>query len=594
MLIVVALLLAVAVVAQAEEVPKRYEANWESLDTRPAPQWFLDAKFGIFIVWGPYSVPAYVDRGYSEWYRFQMENKASATWKYHERNYGPDFKYEQFADMFTADLWDPDFWADMIVKSGARYVVTTANYHDGFCLYPSKYSATNHTNKWNSMVVGPKRDLLGELNEAGRKRGLKMGIYYSLYEWFHPLWLEDRDRYVVEKFHPQFKEVVTRYRPPIIFLDGEWEMDDKKWRSEELAAWLFNDSPVADYVAINDRWGASRGKHGTFYESEYGGGNLPPTHPWQEDRGIGHSYGYNRFENIYDYDSAEELIRMLSKVVGNGGNYLLDIGPTADGLIPVIMQQRMLEIGQWLQVNGQAIYGSKHNPFWPRKCRWGTCTYKPGKLYLHVYGRPGDRITLTGMESKIAAAYFLADEKKRPLELTHKDSIITLALPEHMPDPYVSIIVIEHKGDLKINPDALDPPILQQDDGSVVLKAIDAAIFGSSPRYEQTGVKDQIGFWDNPKDSVGWTFKVKRSGWFDVQITYSSAAGAGGSAFDVSIGEHKMTGRTEETGSWDTYATGSLGRVKLTRDRLYKVKVQPRSTPPWHSMGLKSIVLKPD
>ena len=121
--------------AFAQDQPKRYEPNWQSLDTRPIPAWFNEAKFGIFVVWGPYSVPAWKDKGYSEWYRWNMQQKDSPTQKFHNRVYGEDFEYEQFAELFTAEMWDPDFWADLFAKSGAKYVVTTANYHDGFCLF---------------------------------------------------------------------------------------------------------------------------------------------------------------------------------------------------------------------------------------------------------------------------------------------------------------------------------------------------------------------------------------------------------------------------------------------------------------------------
>ena len=435
--------------AQARKV--RYEPNWESLDKRPIPKWFNQAKFGIFVVWGPYSVPAWAPKGkYAEWYGHQMRQNGSPIAKFHRKTYGRDFHYEDFAPMFTAELWDPDFWVDIFVKSGAKYVVTTANYHDGFCLYPSKYDATTRTDQWNSMEAGPRRDLLGELNRAGRKRGLKMGIYYSLYEWHHPLWLEDRDSYVSEKLHPQFREVVTKYKPPVIFLDGEWDMDYKKWRSEELAAWLFNDSPVADIVAVNDRWGKTRGKHGSFYSSEYGGGQGWTDHPWLEDRGIGKSYGYNRNESIFDYDSRAELIRMLSRVAGNGGNFLLDVGPAADGRIPVIMQERLLQIGAWLKINGQAIYGSQPNPFRPQKFSWGTCTCKPGQIFVHIWGRKTGKIELPGLKNKVTKAYLLTGEKPKPVSTQKHKKGLTIKLPP-LADDAVSIIVLQIKGEPLIN-----------------------------------------------------------------------------------------------------------------------------------------------
>ncbi len=431
---------------------EEYEPDWASLDTRPMPPWFNEAKFGILVVWGPYSVPAWKDKGYAEWYGSDMRKKGSPTWKFHRRVYGEDFKYEQFADMFTAGMWDPEAWADLFVEAGAKYVVTTANYHDGFCLYPSEYDATTETDKWNSTEVGPMRDVLGELNEAGRKRGLKMGIYYSLYEWYHPLWLEDRDRYVTEKFHPQFKEVVTKYEPAVIFLDGEWEMGYKQWRSEELAAWLFNESPVKDSVVVNDRWGNCRGKHGSFYESEYGGGHGWANHPWQENRGIGRSYGYNRNETVFEYDTREELIRMLSRVAGNGGNLLLDVGPAADGRIPVIMQERLLQIGQWLKVNGDAIYGSQANPFRPKRFEWGTCTYKPGKIFVHVWGTEHEKVELPGLKNHVKACYMLTAQGDKPMQFEKIGDVVELAIPDSpLADESVTIVVLELEGQLDIN-----------------------------------------------------------------------------------------------------------------------------------------------
>lgn len=376
--------------SRASQTQHKYEANWASLDARPMPGWFAEARFGIFVCWGPYCVPGWAPKGqYAEWYGHSIKwnnhpahDEKSPFWKFHERVYGRDFSYEQFAPLMKGELFEPESWADLFVKSGAKYVILSAKYHDGFSLWPDPQAPG-----WNSAEIGPQRDVLGELTESVRKRGLKMGMYFSLYEWFHPLWLSDRSRYVSEHYIPQFKDVVTRYKPAMIFADGEWEADDKLWRSEEVLAWLFNESPCRDEVVVNDRWGNCRGKHGSFYESEYGGGNLPPTHPWQEDRGMGASYGYSRNESIFEYDSAAQMIRMLCKCVGNGGNLLLDIGPTADGRIPVIMQERLLQIGAWLRVNGEAIYGAQASPFWPRRFRWGTCTTKPGRLFEYSIWR---------------------------------------------------------------------------------------------------------------------------------------------------------------------------------------------------------------
>jgi alpha-L-fucosidase len=356
-----------------------YEANWASLDRRPTPEWFLDAKFGIFLHWGVYSVPGWgAPKSYAEWYWQNMADRKADNvwWQFHRANYGETFEYQQFAPLFRAELFDAGQWADLFLRAGARYVVPTSKHHEGFALWPSAEASRTWGRAWNSVEVGPKRDLMGELADATRKRGLRFGFYYSLYEWFNPLWLADRPRYVAEHMMPQFKDVVTRYQPAIIFSDGEWDMPSKDWRSEELLAWLFNESSCRHEVVINDRWGKeTRHKHGGYFTTEYGAGMKDASHPWEESRGMGHSYGYNRAETIDDYKPAREMILTLIDLVSRGGNFLLDIGPTADGRIPVIMQQRLVEMGDWLRVNGEAIYGTRHAG---RDCQW-SAGKRPGQ-----------------------------------------------------------------------------------------------------------------------------------------------------------------------------------------------------------------------
>jgi alpha-L-fucosidase len=359
--------------AAAAGAAEPYQPTWESIDKRPTPAWFTDAKFGIFIHWGVYSVPAYAPvipgrLAYAEWYwnamtsgRLNGANPTEAgTWAYHQRQYGADYDYQNFAPQFRAELFDPDHWADVFQRSGARYIALTSKHHEGFALWPSREASATWGRPWNAVEIGPKRDLLGDLTEAVRRRNLKMGVYYSLYEWYNPLWLSDKPRYVREHMTPQFKDLVTRYKPSIIFSDGEWELPSADWHSPELLAWLFNESPVKDEVVINDRWGKdSRHKHGGYWTTEYTPGMSGMEHPWEESRGMGFSYGYNRAERLEHYHSGRELVIMLVDLVSRGGNLLLDIGPAADGTIPVVMEDRLIQIGSWLKVNGDAIYGTR-------------------------------------------------------------------------------------------------------------------------------------------------------------------------------------------------------------------------------------------
>ncbi len=353
---------------------QRYEPTWESIDQRPTPAWWSDAKFGIFIHWGVYAVPAFAPKGeYAEWYWERLsappEQDISAnsarikreTREFHDRVYGKDFDYARFAPMFRAEFFDAGEWAETLKGSGAKYVVLVSKHHDGFALWPSSEADASWGRPWNSVAVGPKRDLVGELTAAVRERGLEMGFYYSLYEWFNPLWLSgDRAAFVERHLFPQFKDLVTRYSPTVIFSDGEWDMPSENWRAPELLAWLYNESPVGKKVVVNDRWGReSRHRHGGYYTTEYGAGLPGASHAWEENRGIGHSYGYNRNEDLADYATGQQLLLTLLDTVSRGGNLLLNIGPTADGRIPVEMQERLAYLGTWLEHNGEAVYGTR-------------------------------------------------------------------------------------------------------------------------------------------------------------------------------------------------------------------------------------------
>lgn len=347
--------------------------SWEQIDNRPIPQWWKDAKFGIFIHWGPYSVPAFSKVGeYSEWYWKDLVDTTRVSHKtvreFHDTNYGAGFTYPDFIPSFTCEFFDPDQWAKIFQDAGAKYVVVTSKHHDGYTLWDSKEATNSWGRPWSSTNTGPQRDLLGDLTRAVRKTSVKMGIYYSLYEWFNPLYNADVDLFVKQHLFPQFKDVVQKYKPSIIFSDGEWEHPDSVWHSPELLSWLYNESASSkEDVVVNDRWGKdTRHEHGGYYTTEYGSG-LNTDKPWEENRGMAHSFGYSRTENLEDYNSSRELVYMLIDIVSRGGNFLLDIGPTADGRIPVIMQERLADIGNWLKVNGEAIYGTSALE---NSCQW--------------------------------------------------------------------------------------------------------------------------------------------------------------------------------------------------------------------------------
>jgi alpha-L-fucosidase len=370
-----------------------YQPNWESLDARPVPQWYQDAKFGIFIHWGVYAVPGWSTKGnYAEWYQYGLQTNDTARMRFHKEKFGSRSYYD-LANDFKAELFNPDEWARLFERSGAKYIVLTSNI-DGFTLWPSAESDRDWGFKWNAVDVGPRRDLLCDLFKAVRKTSVHAGMYYSLYEWFNPLWKSDRSRFATEHTWPQMKELINNYQPDVFWTDGDWEAPAETWKSQEFLAWLYNLSPVKDRVVVNDRWGAGiRFKHGGIYTPEYQPGLDFEDHYWEESRGMGYSYGYNREEDAWDYNSTQSLVIALIDKVSRGGNFLLDIGPDEHGKIPPIMQERLLEIGDWLKINGEAIYNTSR---WKTPSQWseGRKDYKGSNEHITGDWKTGGDIML--------------------------------------------------------------------------------------------------------------------------------------------------------------------------------------------------------
>src|SRR5215213_4562466 len=364
----------------------QYQPTWQSLDARPTPQWFKDAKFGIFIHWGVYSVPGWSSKGqYAEWYQQGLQGNDTVRQRFHKAKFG-DRTYYDLANDFKAERFNADEWAKLFERSGAKYIVLTSKHHDGYALWPSKEANKTWGFNWNAMDIGPKRDLLGELFTAVRKTSVHAGMYYSLYEWFNPLWKSNRDKFVAEHTWPQMKDLINTYQPDVFWTDGDWDATAETWKSQEFLAWLFNQSPVKDKVVVNDRWGSGiRFNHGGIYTPEYQPDLDFEDHYWEESRGMGYSYGYNREEDAWDYNSTQSLVLQLIDKVSRGGNFLLDIGPDEHGKIPPIMQERLLEIGDWLAINGEAIYGTSR---WKISSQWseGRRDYKDrsGDMLLKI------------------------------------------------------------------------------------------------------------------------------------------------------------------------------------------------------------------
>ncbi|XP_052554654.1 tissue alpha-L-fucosidase isoform X2 [Tympanuchus pallidicinctus] len=243
------------------------------------------------------------------------------------------------------------------------YVVLTAKHHEGFTNWGSPVSWN-----WNSLDTGPHRDLVGELGQALRENNLRYGLYHSLLEWFNPLYLSDKENgfktqnFVLKKTMPELYDLVLKYKPDLIWSDGDWEAPDSYWNSTSFLAWLYNDSPVKDTVVVNDRWCNNCScHHGGFYNcaDKYKPGTLP-AHKWEMCSSIDKlSWGYRSNMHIDELMDVASIIKELVQTVSFGGNYLLNVGPTKEGVIVPIFQERLLALGRWLGTNGEAIYESK-------------------------------------------------------------------------------------------------------------------------------------------------------------------------------------------------------------------------------------------
>ncbi|XP_077338193.1 tissue alpha-L-fucosidase [Lithobates pipiens] len=352
--------LLVCLCALQSGVASRYTPDWDSIDKRPLPAWFDEAKFGIFLHWGVFSVPSFG----SEWFWWNWRQEKSKSYvDFMTKNYPPGFSYADFAPQFTAEFFDPDAWAELFQRAGARYVVLTTKHHEGFTNWGSPVSWN-----WNAVDTGPHRDLVGDLGGALKKRNLRYGLYHSLLEWFHPLYLLDKKNgfktqyFVFSKTMPELYDLVTRYQPDLLWSDGDWESPDTYWNSTDFLAWLYNDSPVKDKVVVNDRWGSNCScHHGGYYNcaDKFSPSTLPD-HKWEKCTSVDYySWGYRRNMQLSQIMNEANIISDLVQTVSYGGNYLLNVGPSKEGLIMPIFQERLLNVGKWMDINGEAIYASK-------------------------------------------------------------------------------------------------------------------------------------------------------------------------------------------------------------------------------------------
>lgn len=424
------------------------------INTNPRASWFTEARFGMFIHWGVYSGA----EGYWKGEKLRYDNDY-AEWIYYRNRIDRD-EYTSLLNRFDWERIDPEEWVLLAKKAGMKYVTLTAKHHDGFALWDSKVSDYDVAE-----FTSPRRDIVRELAEACKKHGLKMGLYYSHWvDWEHPggwdhskeiygISAEEFDRYWQEKVIPQMRELLTGYGDIGLIWFDMWIHHSRTCvTGEQLLQLKGLIRELQPDCLINSRLGLSMEEDSDIDFKTLGDNQLgtnKENFPWQSPATVAHSWGY--FAGEEEWKSTTSLLHSLIGNVSLNGNLMLNIGPRANGEVPYEIIQRLKALGEWLEVNGESVYGSGAFDLAKDQHEWGklTCRILPDgrtRLYLHLFNWPlNGNLPLTGVRSEPERAYLLADPEQKELGLTHSEVFTRIELPGQRADPYVPVVVLEYE-----------------------------------------------------------------------------------------------------------------------------------------------------
>ena len=558
--------------------------------TNERARWFTDSRFGMFIHWGVYSGAEGIWKGE----KLRNDNDY-AEWIMYRNRIARD-EYVSLLDRFDWNEINPEEWVILAKNSGMKYVTLTAKHHDGFALWNSRtgdYHIGYYTN--------PQRDIVKELADACKKHGLKMGLYYSHwidweheYGWDHTKEItgispDNYNRYWQKKVIPQIRELLTDYGEIAMFWFDMWIHHSQTVVTKEQLLQLKGlIRELQPDCIINSRLGLSIEEDPDVDFKTLGDNQLgtqKEDFPWQSPATVAHSWGFHALDT--EWKSTTTLLKSLINNVSLNGNFMLNIGPRANGKVPLEISQRMLEMGRWLNVNGESIYGAEAFDLENNLHDWGkiTCreTKTGTKLYLHVFNWPlNKQLHLTGIKSTPEKVYLLTDKQQKPLAFTHDGLFTQIDLPVMEPDPYISVLVVEfdkypdteHITIAKTTDGgySLIPENQIQRDRNMILQAKNRR--GTVPRH--VSVRNL--------QTMKWEIYVDAPGKKTVDISYSMQEERNGGSIEIrTAGEiliHKIvsTGKTvgEPNSEWiiDNFKSQRAGEVTFPERGLYEIECE--------------------
>jgi alpha-L-fucosidase len=557
-------------------------------------EWWREARFGMFIHWGLYALPAGYWNG--------KEVPGIGEWIMNHAKI-PVKDYEQLAEKFNPVKFDADQWVMVAKNAGMKYIVITAKHHDGFAMFNSKAS------KYNIVEATPfHRDPMKELAAACQRQGIRLCFYYSqTQDWHEPdavgnTWdfpdesKKDFNRYFQAKVIPQVRELLTQYGSiGLIWFDTPRNMTREQ--SKQLADLVHQLQPDC---LVSGRVGNGMGDYDSAGDNQISFGK--GARDWETPVTLNDTWGFKRDDN--HWKSPEVLIHQLATTVSEGGNYLLNVGPTAEGVIPRQSVDRLAQVGEWMKVNSASIYGNKASPY-PYDFPWGVVTSGPGKLFLHVFSWPNSRdFTIYGLKTRVGRVETLRNpgwpiqyKQERAKNLEHY-TLTLLKIPQPAPDPIDTVIALSLTGK-----PAVVTELQQQPGGKISLPAHLAEIHGTTAKLDTRGVMEH---WTSTNDWVDWKFQVSQPGAFEVNLITSEQkygnGWEGGQHIAVSLGGKTLDAVVKNDGKLDNpsnpywpYVISKVGTVTLDKAGEFELSLKPQSieSPKGYGLTLVSVQMAP-